>query len=183
MRKGKHGVVGVTGAVEAGDAPHRDEAIANESDDLIIASSEESSCELAFRRRDEINISQELILVEGAWLGYDGEAGFERSTLCGVGIRKEPSGNLKFNNAIATGLMLDPSGATAIPPNPPFMPPNNRPIAEADLSFVKAGSIKLALHAILACPAARPLRWWVPWYEPKTNNLSFLIGPPSASPN
>src|SRR5215469_9681569 len=109
--------------------------------------------------------------------------GREGSVACGVGIRKLPSSNLKFSNARAIGLMLEPSDLTATPPKAPFIPPKSCPSAVDDLSPVKGGELKLDVQAILDCPAATPFTCRVPWYEPKKKSLSFWIGPPRENPN
>src|SRR5450755_4528043 len=82
---------------------------------------------------------------EKPWLAK----GLEGSTVCGVGIRKVPSGSLRFRSARATGLMFDPSGLTSVPPSAPAMPPNILPSAAGDLSSVKGGTLRVALQAIL----------------------------------
>ena len=75
--------------------------------------------------------------------------GFVGSTICGVGIRKLPSESLRFNKDKATGLMLDPSDLTDSPPCAPLMPPNNLPSSVGVRSFVRGGSFRLAVQAVL----------------------------------
>ena len=83
--------------------------------------------------------------------------GFGGLTVCGVGIRKDPSGSFRFSRARAAELMLEPSDLMAVPPCTPVIPANNFASPEVVRSFVSGGSIKLAVHAVRDCPAAIPL--------------------------
>ena len=58
--------------------------------------------------------------------------------------------------------MFDPVELIATPPRAPVMPANRLPKAAGVRSFVIGGENKVALQAILACPAAKPLIWRVP---------------------
>src|SRR5579871_1780692 len=95
----------------------------------------------------------------------------------GVGIRYWPLGSLNCSNFSEIGLIFDPSRATATPPCCPLLPPNSAPSAAADRSLVRGGRNTDADPAVDS-----PLRCCVPWYEPKKNVLSFLIGPPKTNP-
>src|ERR1019366_3735260 len=68
---------------------------------------------------------------------------------CGLGIAYCPFANLKFSSASATGLMLEPSQATCVPPacvrkgaavRPGAAGQNCAPSVAADLSCVSYGS-------------------------------------------
>ena len=59
--------------------------------------------------------------------------------------------------------MFEPSELTAMPPKAPLMPAKSLPSAVGDLSLVRGGILTDAVHAILACPAASPFTWRVPW--------------------
>ena len=80
---------------------------------------------------------------------------------------------LKFSSARAVGLMFDPSGLIATPPDAPLMPPKSWPSSACDRSFVNGGELKLEVQAIRDWPAATPFTCRVPWYELKKSNLSF----------
>src|SRR6516165_4198429 len=61
----------------------------------------------------------------------------------GVGIENCPFESLRLSKASACELMLDPSGATATPPNAPACPPNKAPSPALERSLVNAGDEKL----------------------------------------
>ena len=63
---------------------------------------------------------------------------------------------LEIQQRQAAGLMLEPSDSIAVPPLRPVMPPNIFPRAAGVRSFVRGGSIRLAVQAVRDCPAATP---------------------------
>src|ERR1051325_5824187 len=60
-------------------------------------------------------------------------------TTHGLGIAYWPFDNFVLTIASATGLMLEPSGAIATPPNTPVFPPYNVPSAWRDRSPTEIG--------------------------------------------
>ena len=85
-------------------------------------------------------------MAEKPWLAK----GLEGSTVCGVGIRKAPSGSFEFNRARATGLMFDPSSLTVTPPFAVGNPANSIPRLLGVRSSVNGGEYRFAVQAILA---------------------------------
>ena len=166
MSKRKNREVRIARACKPGSVACWVKTVSRKSDELIAVLKKKPGGDTALLRRQVVNIDQELVFVERTrhskcrepWLAI----GLEGSMVSGVGIRKLPSGSLKFRRARATGLMFEPSGRIATPPRAPFMPPNNRPRAAGDLSLVRGGSLQWRRNRprLTSCKAvdlARPL--------------------------
>src|SRR5260370_33223234 len=82
-----------------------------------------------------------------------------------MGMGNVQSAFLAFKRLSVTGLIFEPSGATATPPNSPVLPPNTAP----RLAGVRTSGMGGRLRELTLVASEAPLTSLVAWEEIKKN--------------